>query len=434
MSAGWPVQGYRSASARSYGDGLSDGSLEASAAAAGAGGAAAGFASPSDAWAKVLGQSARLRAARSAGMAALKNAPYVRWFAATWALYETTTMYYGTGSHPALPRLGNCLNTPPAISAGPLPGGPSTWPAGCGTTETEGPVPIPGMPALGVDPVTGRGCWVWNTSYSALYPKTGLPPTNQWISGVVFGGIQAGAAQMGWTWYAKPLWKVPKPEFHPAIAPEALPMVQPMPMPLADPLPYRLLPYRVPNPNRSPTERPQRGHARGLPRPRPWLEPSPFVPPPPPPRWPRIPDVTITGQGATVGPPQHKWKDPGKKEKKANVWRLGSTGVGKVFNKVTETGDAIDAIWNALPDKFKKREMAKRHGKPPKMLDKLGQIVGNWDQIDAGEAVGNLIENEVKDRAIGAVGKQLQKPGKAMGSNRGLGGGPWSKAGKFFRV
>lgn len=346
-----------------------------------------------------------------------RRVPYVQIFIQAYELWRELErekkMVYGWGIHPTTPApMCAGFTTPPFISTGPLPGGPAPG-TGCGTTETEGPVPIGQMPAYGVDPLTGRGAYVWNRSFAELYPQTGIPPNQQWISGFVYYSIQVGAALRGNTWYARPLWTPAIPAVHPAIDPFSLPIMKPVPMP--EPLPYRALPYVRSNPWRVYNN--EAGNVVGHAEPDPFKDPysEAFASPP---------------QAAPL--PKHKNAPPDNrtKERKSNVWGLGATTVGKVFGAATETGDAVDSLWDALPDSFKKKEMAKRHGKKPKLLDKIGQLFDNWEDVNVEQAIGNLIANQIEDRAYGAVGKALQKPGKAMGSNRGLSGGPWSKVGK----
>lgn len=112
-------------------------------------------------------------------------------------------------------------------------------------------------------------------------------------------------------------------------------------------------------------------------------------------------------------PDGHKWSLPGPRvmERKValstNSFAVGRA-VNRLFNLVSESGDLIEAFWEALPDKHVARERAKRHGKNPTMTEQLRQLYRHWNEVDLREALGNALMNHLEDKAIGKLGKATQ--------------------------
>jgi hypothetical protein len=81
--------------------------------------------------------------------------------------------------------------------------------------------------------------------------------------------------------------------------------------------------------------------------------------------------------------------------------------VGKVFGGLTEVGDAIDAIWRALPPECRRpRADSKGMRRWQWQLQDLGRC---WKHVDIEKAVWNLIANQIEDAVIGKTSKALDK-------------------------
>ena len=109
--------------------------------------------------------------------------------------------------------------------------------------------------------------------------------------------------------------------------------------------------------------------------------------------------------------PGHRFRKPEarEKEKKKNVqgplaaaWRKFKTGV----NVVTESLDAMDCVYGALPEKIRKREQAKRHGKDPNTKGKLKLIYQHAQEVDMLSMVDCLAKEHLQDAAIGKAAKK----------------------------
>lgn len=99
----------------------------------------------------------------------------------------------------------------------------------------------------------------------------------------------------------------------------------------------------------------------------------------------------------------------------------------KALDFASEMGDIVDAVYEALPDKVKKRRPCKSRGG----VDQFGQyginaadcklavLYDNWHLLDTGQAVVNIVKNELEDKAYGAIHKHLPKQagGPAMGNS-----------------
>lgn len=104
---------------------------------------------------------------------------------------------------------------------------------------------------------------------------------------------------------------------------------------------------------------------------------------------------TSTGSGgATLNPNSpHILRPPKGPELKIKAAAAGGIlGVAsRIYDNVTEGGDIIDALADAIP------------GKPcgGKLLDKLDCVIANWDKIDPVKAAGNLLYNHYEDKLVG---------------------------------
>jgi len=183
------------------------------------------------------------------------------------------------------------------------------------------------------------------------------------------------------------------------------PQLDPMALPIGDPLqpykplPWRLLPYRQPNPYRSPTEQPSWGPA---PTPRPTLlEPA----------GPTL--VFDPGQPVKIGAPPslgRHGKGRGVKETKVKINRALAISL-HVAGKVTETVDAVEALYDALPDDVKPH-VGKYVKKTVLPQVKAKLVYQHFDRIDIEEAIINLVKNEIEDRVIGYFGNKAKEAAK----------------------
>lgn len=119
------------------------------------------------------------------------------------------------------------------------------------------------------------------------------------------------------------------------------------------------------------------------------------------------------------------------KEKKATV--SGAAGILRVVGLVTESLDAINAGWEAIPEE--KRPGMKRNKKGewkrvwnPNPTFKVKYLYEHWDQVDAGQFAANLIKNQIEDYVIGRASSATSKAAKPWydrtGRPVGFGTGP----------
>lgn len=95
---------------------------------------------------------------------------------------------------------------------------------------------------------------------------------------------------------------------------------------------------------------------------------------------------------------------PGQKEKKLRGLGPYVAAVSQAMHAVTEGLDALDAIHDALPARYKAKATFK-NGKwyPPTPQAKGAALYANMEHIDWNEAVKNLIVNHYVDKLVGTV-------------------------------
>lgn len=235
-------------------------------------------------------------------------------------------------------------------------------------------------------------------------------------------------------------WESPAPWVAPVVDPFSLPIEAPGPD--VGPLPYWALPYRAPNPYRSPYEQPQRGPAPAqrpvpveVPANSPWVLPAtvPVVAP----SVPGVAGPTIVADprtGVSVVPPPaipllpHPpgpgvWEEKRKQRKGGATWRL--------TNAVTETRDFVREVWKGLDPSWRAKQnpdLWRIKGWKPlpagprtsiptvqKMLQDISEGVREG-KMDWDKALTNLVENQAGDWFWGKVGKA-----EAQASRRGVG-------------
>jgi len=263
-----------------------------------------------------------------------------------------------------------------------------------------------------------------------------IPPAQRWITRWLANPAPSMTGRLTGTWerialvpgqprapYA-PGHPLPNlnPRPNPVPLPETYPWVEPLPQSM--PVPFRKLP-RVnrtpmrdsgyhppgtkpqPHPNINPQPRPMPGTVHS-PYPFPVGLPMPtgdYVPP-------VIPDIAIgpinnvrPGQGhaegrdyePTIRPgTSHRFQRPPARVKEQKVKMRMPAAVAFALGAVTETDDAVKAIYQALP---KKLQTARS---PVKRLEVLYK---HWEKVDFQKAANNLLTNEVQDRLIGMSSK-----------------------------
>ena len=224
---------------------------------------------------------------------------------------------------------------------------------------------------------------------------------------------------------------------HPSQDPSVMPIGQPAPIPHSPPVPN-------PGPNFDPRFDPE-SPVRLEPEIEPVPSPLPSPYPPPAPSWPTLPQpnpspspTPVPAPGVnipnspvarpTLNPkPRNRPKRPpqNEKERKQRLTPHGASVVGRSVNWLSETGDFIEAIWWALPAKYRsppewdpiqKRWHAVGH------LQKAQDIYDHLDQVDMNKAFENLLAEQLGDLMAGKVGQGVAASNQKMGQF----GGQWN--------
>lgn len=77
------------------------------------------------------------------------------------------------------------------------------------------------------------------------------------------------------------------------------------------------------------------------------------------------------------------------------------------MNVITEGRDFVQALWKALPKKFRSKPQKGR--KTLTVQQMLRDIYDHLNDIDLADAVLNVIENEIQDRFYGGVGQRFKQ-------------------------
>ena len=183
-------------------------------------------------------------------------------------------------------------------------------------------------------------------------------------------------------WYENPAQR-PRPNLRPWNAPVRGPDI-------VMPLPHRALPHRRVDEESVPGERSERGYTVPAPgvRPRPQLR-----------RYhPRKP-----GRGT--------------KERKLRVQGGIGAAIWTLASTVTEAGDLIDALYDAIPAQY-------RRGSHRTVQDRAKVVYRHADKIDLEAAGWNILFNEIQDRLIGQANRGIDQ--RAIIGDRpiGVGTGP----------
>ncbi|MBY5438861.1 hypothetical protein [Rhizobium leguminosarum] len=119
---------------------------------------------------------------------------------------------------------------------------------------------------------------------------------------------------------------------------------------------------------------------------------------------PRGPVLTIPGEPLPHPP------GPGTKEKKARVSGGLIAIAQKAFHAITEYGDAVDALFDAIPKE--------KRCKTKSLVGKSWCVYLHLDDVDIGDAIVNLLWNQFEDEVIGTeLFARNQKAAEARGSH-----------------
>lgn len=182
------------------------------------------------------------------------------------------------------------------------------------------------------------------------------------------------------------------------------------------PLPLALNAARsAPNPMRSPQERDERGYGRD-PN---WRGETQFAPqrawPYDRPSWTGWRKGAIgdrTGKALVIG----KVAFPRVYKREQKVLRVPRAVVA-LIGQVTEGLDFIESLYQALPEKTRKKCAAPfaKHGKSMSTKGKINCLLANWDKVDAGVAMYNVTFDAVFDMLQALISKRGVKLSAAMG-------------------
>lgn len=266
---------------------------------------------------------------------------------------------------------------------------------------------------------------------------------NHWF-GVGWVRHQWEFSAPGWTgaplqdaWYRKPneIPEVDPPPAPPWENPEDIPVV-PRPFEYPPP-PYDIIPIlnRQPRPNRETGPRPRpRENVWDDPLPERWERPGEQERPRPWSRPSERPGEKIDIVPRTQPVPMPKWEDAtirirvprgrGQREVKVRTNSRGIRIIRGIINTVTETKDVIDALEKSLPKECRPKP-TKGGGGGVTPQAKLKALYDCFDKIDFCKAVGELVENQVKDLIYGQGAQRLGKPAaRRMGRPVGPSAGP----------
>lgn len=141
-----------------------------------------------------------------------------------------------------------------------------------------------------------------------------------------------------------------------------------------------------------------------------------------------VPRPSSPGRPGTANPAQPFIPRPPRgREKEAKVKQLlpklkivrFGQALYRALDKVSESAEVVDALYDALPDDVKKRWSKGR--KKRGAVDNFGQygidgadwkaqaLWHNWDKLDAVEAIKNIVKNQLEDTIIGNINARLPK-------------------------
>lgn len=242
------------------------------------------------------------------------------------------------------------------------------------------------------------GHWLWGGHTDRLLPN---PERHYWQ-----WEVQRPATNAPWP----PIWNVPGRTFafppSPMLAPSAdpwlIPILTPIPGVVAVPFPLtRNAPGTVPLGDPAYNGEPSYG-----------VVPVPFGSPG---------TVIVYGpNGATASAPGMIPRRPPPKNERERKTNPVAAWVYAGLSFVTESTDAVDAVWKALPGDAKTRIKGQRTTPQQKLED----IINGLDRLDVSQAVVNLILEALEDRLWAAGGKLTKQANQRDGKIPGWASGP----------
>lgn len=245
--------------------------------------------------------------------------------------------------------------------------------------------------------MANRGCYHW-TEY-----QPGPHPCNP----VVRPGRDAHVLPL-----EDPYWP-----YWPALDPFMVPVTAPQPLPF--PLPYRLLPYREPNLWRTHQEQRQAGYRVPAPRADGELVlgvgttvGNPMDIPPET----QVQVDVVTGPkpqvdvSSTTSPPNPTRPGERVKERKVRIPRSAAGVIlHSLINLATEGLDLVNELHKALPPSRRFRRNQDGSWRRATQWERMQDLYQHYDEIDIGQAIANVVANEVEDRAYARIGQAAQQ-------------------------
>lgn len=106
-----------------------------------------------------------------------------------------------------------------------------------------------------------------------------------------------------------------------------------------------------------------------------------------------------------------------KKTKKLKIGGVAWRVFSKVMSMFTESNDAIESIWKAMPQRDRHAGLTSTGNRRTDSM--IRDLYNGWDRIDWDQAIANLVANEVEDRLIGETQRTLNRA--TPNSGQGLG-------------
>lgn len=249
----------------------------------------------------------------------------------------------------------------------------------------------------------GANCGTWGSEsqyraaqpgdwYAGIYTRLWNPSANNWAPGANSTPWRTWKAPDGWTGDDLPVYAT-SPAGEPAPGP-----VQPVSVPVA--VPVAPIGFTI-----DPASRPI-GVPSGFNGPLPWV------------LLPSNPNGTYTDPSGPPAPPRPPVRpvnphrpDPGVKERKRR-WggKIAVSYAKELLNTVTESCDAIDAVWQALPGDVKWTP-----GVPKTCDKKAADLWKNVDKLDWDQAIMNLLQMYVEDKLWGKYFQLSDKAAAGFG-------------------
>lgn len=127
------------------------------------------------------------------------------------------------------------------------------------------------------------------------------------------------------------------------------------------------------------------------------------------------------------GPPftrrgTHVYEPTPRKGPEKKLKATPAAAIRMLVNATSEFSDAVRAIHDALPAKYRESRAWYKDGKLMKRHTStmLQDLKNNWEHINWEDAVWNLLQNEVEDQAIGRISKQGDKLTGTIFTKRGV--------------